>query len=331
MLKWIEHYLQDRQQRVCINGKFSYWSYILSGVPQGSVLGSLLFLIFINDLTHVIHHTNMRLFTDDTCLFITVDNRITASNAIHDDLRDIQNWSDEWLVTFSAPKTKSMVVSRKRDAHLYPPLSFDNSVVDEVSNHKPLGIVMSNDLGWANHILMKYVQKPCEELILHSHSNSNLSFVLPILEYGGVVCAGSPDCDLEKLDKVHIRAMRIIACATERSNINSRYEDLGWVSLFRRRLIHRLTLFYKITNNMTPQYLADIVPPTVGDRQIYNLRSRDNITQIHAQKQRYTKSFFHATIHEWNSLPMEVRNSPKICTFKMYILLKHFHLQLIRL
>ena len=74
----------------------------------------------------------------------------------------------------------------------------------------------------------------------------------------------------------------------ERYNINSMYEDLGWVSLSRRRLIHRLTLFYKITNNMTPQYLADIVPPSVGDRQIYNLRSRDNITQIHAQKQRYT-------------------------------------------
>ena len=101
------------------------------------------------------------------------------------------------------------------------------------------------------------------------------------------------------------------------------YEDLGWVSLSRRRLIHRLTLFYKITNNMTPQYLADIVPPTVGDRQIYNLRSRDNITQIHAQKQRYTKSLFPATIREWNSLPMEIRNSPTLCTFKTR-LLKHF-------
>ena len=119
--------------------------------------------------------------------------------------------------------------------------------------------------------------------------------------------------------------MRIITGATERSNINSMYEDLGWVSLSRRRLIHRLTLFYKITNNMTPLYLADIVPPTVGERQICNLRSRDNISQIHAQKQRYTKSFFPATIREWNSLPMEVRNSPTLCTctFKT-LLLKHF-------
>ena len=76
---------------------------------------------------------------------------------------------------------------------------------------------------------------------------------------------------MSKLDKVHIRAMRIITGATERSNINSMYEDLGWVSLSRRRLIHRLTLFYKITNNMTPNYLADIVPPTVGDTKVPKL------------------------------------------------------------
>ena len=94
---------------------------------QGLVLGPLLFLIIIYDLTHVIDHTNMRLFVS----VLTVDKRMTASKAINDDLRAIQNWSDEWLVKFSAPKPKSMVVSLKREAHLYPPLSLDNSVVDE--------------------------------------------------------------------------------------------------------------------------------------------------------------------------------------------------------
>ena len=77
---------------------------------------------------------------------------MTASKAINDDLRALQNWSDEWLVKFSAPKPKSMVVSLKREAHLYPPLSLDNSVVDEVSNHKHIIIMLSNDPGWANHI-----------------------------------------------------------------------------------------------------------------------------------------------------------------------------------
>ena len=103
----------------------------------------------INDLTHVIDHTNMCLFEDDMCLFFTVDNRMTASNAINDDLRAIHDSSDEWLVTFNAPKTKSIVVSLKRDTHLYPRLSLNNSVV---SNHKHLGIVLSNYLDWANHV-----------------------------------------------------------------------------------------------------------------------------------------------------------------------------------
>ena len=76
-------------------------------------------------------------------------------------------------MTFSAPKTKSMVVSLKRDAHVYPPLSLDNSVIDEVSNHKHLGIVLSNDLGWANHIDEITMKKPCEDLMLYIHSNSN--------------------------------------------------------------------------------------------------------------------------------------------------------------
>ena len=128
-----------------------------------------------------------------------------------------------------------MVVSRKRDAHLYPPLSFDNNVVDEVSNHKHLGIVLSNDLGWANHIdeictkamrRLDVIQSFKFKLDRNALERFYMSFVLPIMEYGDVV---SPDCDLEKLDKVNIRAMRIITGATERSNINSMYEDLGWV------------------------------------------------------------------------------------------------------
>ena len=70
---WLKDYLTDRQQRVIINGEQSEWGNIKAGVPQGSVLGPLLFLIFINDITHVIKHCKIRLFADDTCLFIEVD------------------------------------------------------------------------------------------------------------------------------------------------------------------------------------------------------------------------------------------------------------------
>ena len=78
VLAWINNYLKDRQQRVCLNGQYSDWRTILAGIPQGSILGPLLFLIFINDITEVVRFTQIRLFADDTCLFLTVDNRQQA-------------------------------------------------------------------------------------------------------------------------------------------------------------------------------------------------------------------------------------------------------------
>ena len=79
--------------------------------------------------------------------------------------------------------------------------------------------------------------------------------------------SGACDRELAKLDKVDIRAMHKITGATERSHINVLYEELGWHKLATRHLMHKLKWFYKIINNMSPQYLTDIIPPTVGDRQ----------------------------------------------------------------
>ena len=101
--------------------------------------------------------------------------------------------------------------------------------------------------------------------------------------------------------------MRIITGATERSHINSLYEDLGWTSLATRRKKHRLKWFYKITNGMSPEYLRELIPPTVGERQPYNLRSNINITHVLARRQGLSRSFFPTVIREWNSLPVEIR------------------------
>ena len=90
ILEWLKDYLRAKQQRVCINGKFSSWTDILTGVPQGSVLGPLLFVVFINDLTNVVRHTQIRLFADDTCLFITVDNRDATTAQVNVDLDEIE-------------------------------------------------------------------------------------------------------------------------------------------------------------------------------------------------------------------------------------------------
>ena len=95
-------------QRVVINGQFSDWGNLKAGVPQGSVLGPLLFLLYINDVVNEVRHCQIRLFADDTCLFIEVDNRQETANKINEDLSSISEWSNQWLVNFSPSKTKSM-------------------------------------------------------------------------------------------------------------------------------------------------------------------------------------------------------------------------------
>ena len=95
ILNWLKNYLKDRQQRVCINGQYSTWGDILAGVPQGSILGPLLFLIFINDITKTTRHTEIRLFADDTCIFVTVNQRNQDSALVNEDLLAIQKWADD--------------------------------------------------------------------------------------------------------------------------------------------------------------------------------------------------------------------------------------------
>ena len=88
--------MSDRAQRVTINGQYSEWKHITSGVPQGSVLGPLLFILYINDLTSNINHSKIRLFADDTCLFLEVDDRDESANLIESDLSQIETWANRW-------------------------------------------------------------------------------------------------------------------------------------------------------------------------------------------------------------------------------------------
>jgi hypothetical protein len=148
LLDWFENYLKDHLQRVVINGQASKWGQICAGVPQGSVLGPLLFLLFINDITHVVNNCNIRLFADDTCLFIEVDNRVDTAHMINQDLANIHRWSENWLVTFSPPKTKSLTISNKKDANLNPPVHLNGQDIDEFNTHTYLGLKFASNLRW---------------------------------------------------------------------------------------------------------------------------------------------------------------------------------------
>ena len=112
------------------------------------MLGPLLFLVFINDITNVVANCNLRLFADDTCLFIEVDNRRQAAVLINKDLKNIQKWSTDWLVTFNPSETESMAIGLKQNKRAHPSLYLHNTPITEVTKHKHIGLWIESNLSW---------------------------------------------------------------------------------------------------------------------------------------------------------------------------------------
>jgi hypothetical protein len=196
LLDWLRDYLTDRQQRVIINGEFSEWGKINAGVPQGSVLGPLLFLIFINDITYVIKHCKIRLFADDTCLFIEVEDPNIQAEQLNEDLNSLNEWANKWHVDFSPPKTEEVIISRKRPPLPHPPSYLNDTLINKVSSHKHLGLTLSQDLTWTEHIktitdkanrrlgILRSLKHKLDRLSLE---RIYLGFIRPLLEYGDIV------------------------------------------------------------------------------------------------------------------------------------------------
>ena len=140
VIEWFSSYSSNRRQRVVLNGQTSDWTFVKAGVPQGSILGPLLFLIYINDIVNELR-ASVRLFTDDTNLYIVVENPNTAAVTLNNDLNFITNWATDWLVDFNAARTQSMILTLKRNSPYHPSLYMNGLAITETSSHKHLDLL----------------------------------------------------------------------------------------------------------------------------------------------------------------------------------------------
>ena len=166
-----------------------------AGVPQGSVLGPLLFLIFINDLSEGLK-SNVKLFADDTMLYVSVENALAAASILNNDLKLIEQWLKRWLVTFNASKTETVLFTLKQETINHPPLYLNNEILKEVENHTHLGLTLNCNGKWDQHISniiakANYSLSAMHRLkyILDKSTLEKIYFayISPILEYSGVV------------------------------------------------------------------------------------------------------------------------------------------------
>ena len=146
LLRWIDHFLTGRRQRVLLNGSPSEWKHVISGVPQGTILGPILFLFFINDLPDAVK-CKTKLFADDAKLFSPITTLNDCVNLQHD-LDSLSRWSKKWLINFNKEKCVVLRVKKILDFDYY----IDNHKLLEVTDQIDLGISVSNDLKPSLHI-----------------------------------------------------------------------------------------------------------------------------------------------------------------------------------
>ena len=254
-----------------------------AGVAQSSVLGPLLLLVYMNDIVDNISSC-ISLFADDTSLYRTMvtDNDYLILNR---DLQTISDWGKRWLVTFNASKTKYMLFSKSGGTANIIPLTFNCMVLEKIHSHKHLGIIFSDDLSWKNHIdgiiikcskrlnILKRIQRSVPRLCLE---NIYLYMIRPIIDYGDTVYDNMTVSLSQDLENIQRQAALACTGGYRHTDHSKLLEELGWDPLSTRRKCHRLFMFFKILNNLTPPYMKSILPDRVIDVAGYNLRNKNN-------------------------------------------------------
>ena len=148
----IKSFLRNRHQRVVLNGQSSKWSSINAGVPQGSILGPLLFLVYINDLPNGLL-SNPKLFADDTSIFSVVKDHLNSSNKLNEDLSKISQWPYRWKISFNSDVSKQaqeVIFSRQKNIGNHPAVFFNNLPINRSQKH--LGLLLDEKLNFSEHI-----------------------------------------------------------------------------------------------------------------------------------------------------------------------------------
>ena len=216
VLLFLENYIANREQSVVVNNNNSSFRYTTAGVPQGSVLGPFLFLIYINDIAENLISL-ARLFADDTSLLYSSKRINDIEMVINADLDKIYVWSQKWIVSFNPSKTDVLVISNRPTSDL--DLRFGNKRLNSTQCHKHLGVTFNSEGKWSDHVnnictsalTQVNVLRKLKYILSRSALNKiYLTFILPLLEYACELWDGCNESESEQLDKIQYQASRIV-------------------------------------------------------------------------------------------------------------------------
>mgnify|MGYP003433291688 FL=1 len=322
---WFTSYLNDRKQFVQIGQTISKTLSISCGVPQGSILGPLLFIIYINDITNVSKLFDLIMFADDTNLFIKDKNLGSLVANANNELDKISNWFKLNKLSLNIKKTNFILfTSRKRKLDEKPELKIDGTKIEQVRTAKFLGVVINDTLTWDDHI--KTVKQKVQKNIgiiyriranLPSCTALSLYFTLihPYFEYCNIVWAVHRSSQLNKLFICQKIAIRTITNSRRRTHTKPLFAKLKILTLFDVNNQQVACFMYRSTNNLLPDYFSKMFSQN-SSFHAHNTRQHHHIHII-----RHRLNVRRNTVHIfgpklWNNLPTAITQSPNVFVFK---------------
>ena len=328
-LSLISSYLQSRQQVVDSGKGLSTPAYIKSGVPQGSILGPTLFLIFINDLPLHMEYCDIDLFADDATFHANGKTKSEVEPKLQTDGNNSKSWAKHHKMQIHYDKTSCMTLgSRHRTQNEASKLdiTIDGNEIKQVDKQKLLGVYIDENLLWTTHIdylcstistkisllkqLSTYVPVKVQKLFYQG-------YILPLIDYGSNTWGSTSKLNIERLSKLQKRAARIILKADFDTPSSEMFNELGWSTIENRHNYNKAVLTYKALNDLTPEYISNLLKPTFETHN-RKLRSVTNgsLSVPRSRTSLFDRSFSATAPKLWNSLPKEITTASSLENFK---------------
>ena len=298
-------------------------------MPQGTILGPLLFLLYINDLPQCLNFSHPRMYADDTSITYAGKDLNEIDDYLNNDLKSVNTWLSSNKLTLNLTKTEFLIItSRQRRVYLSdnPSLTINNFPIEQVSSTKSLGVIIDENLSWNTHI-KTVCKKISSTLGLIKRIRDFVPFYTLLNIFNGLVKPQFDYCSLvwdccstglaEKLQKLQNRAARILLSAPYDSSATDLFSRLHWKNLRNQRLFAKAVMMFKILNGQTPDYLSNKFIFR-NDTTCYRLRNSDMRLALPQPRTHYVrKSFSYSGAALWNSLPTDIRVSKTLGEFKM--------------